>query len=109
MSKTLNDWKVKADPKTVIGKLKDELKDARTEADISGQIREWIGTAKLGISELDPPKWMTQAKEAKSPGTPHLTLSDLHWGEFVDPKQMDGINSFSLAIARRRLRTVIES
>lgn len=109
MSKTLDDWKTKADPKTVITKLKGDLKEARTEADISQQIREWVGTAKLGIGELEVPKWMVQPKESKCPGIPHLTLSDLHWGEVVDPKQVDGINSFNLNIARRRLRTVVES
>jgi hypothetical protein len=32
-----------------------------------------------------------------------LFLSDLHWGERVDLAAMDGLNSFDLAIARRRL------
>lgn len=32
-----------------------------------------------------------------------LFLSDLHWGESVDLEAMDGLNSYSLAIARARL------
>lgn len=32
-----------------------------------------------------------------------LVLSDLHWGEKVELEAMDGLNSFSLAIARNRL------
>jgi predicted phosphodiesterase len=109
MSKTLQGWKEKADPKTVIKNLRDELKSTQAEADISEQIREWVGTAKLGLTDLETPKWLITPKTAKSPGVPNLTLSDLHWGEYVDPKQVDGVNSFSLAIARRRLRTVVES
>jgi len=35
-------------------------------------------------------------------------LSDFHWGEVVDPAQVNGINEFNLTIAQRRLRSVIE-
>lgn len=107
--KTLEQVLNKHDQSRVINNLRNELKDARTDADIAGQIKEWIGTAALGIEQIEIPKWLVSPKTLKSPGVPNLTLSDLHWGEYVDPKQMDGVNSFNLAIARRRLRTVVES
>lgn len=41
-------------------------------------------------------------------GVPLLFLSDLHWGETVDPKQIEGLNEFNLSIATKRLDRVVE-
>jgi hypothetical protein len=39
---------------------------------------------------------------------PTLFLSDLHWGEVVDPNQVNGVNEYSVSIAQRRLRQCVE-
>lgn len=66
----------------------------------------------IGLAATRPtiPKWLLHTTKArKSPGVPTLFLTDLHWGERVDPAQVGGCNAYSLPIARRRLRTVITS
>lgn len=57
-----------------------------------------------------PPAWLRKSpSKPKCLGTPTLFLSDLHWGECVDPKQINGVNQYNLDIARRRLRRVIDT
>lgn len=108
MAKTTSEFRKKFDPSTIISDLKNELADARKQADTAEAIREWIGTAKLALSDLQPPKWLAAAKKSGSPGVPTVQLSDFHWGERVDPAQIGGVNEFNLAIARRRLHTVVQ-
>ncbi len=107
--KTLGAFKALHDPATVVAGLKRELEEARTEADTAAALREFIGTAKLAAEKLDPPKWMHAPKTSKAPGVPKLMLSDLHWGEVVRAGQIGGVNSYNLAIARRRLVTTVDT
>lgn len=109
MPKTVKDFKTLHDPATIITDLRRQLDEARTEASTAEALREYIGTAKLAVNELQLPAWVYEPKKAKAPGVPKLMLSDLHWGEQVRSSQIGGVNSFNLAIARRRLRQVIES
>ena len=108
MTKSLKDFKVKHDPQTVIAGLRDELAEAKSRADSADVIRDWIGTTKLALNELDLPKWAVAPKITGAPGVPTIQLSDFHWGERVDPRQIGGVNEFNLAIARRRLRAVVD-
>ena len=64
----------------------------------------------LGLKEMtpEPPGWLLEHHSADGVGTPCLFLSDLHWGEVVDGAQLNGVNEYSIAIAQRRLRKVIE-
>lgn len=107
--KTLQDYKTKHDPQTIIKSLRDELRQAREEQSTAQILREFVGSAKLAVDEIEAPKWLYEPKKAKSPGVPKLCLSDLHWGEQVRPEQVGGVNSYNLTIARRRLRTVVET
>jgi hypothetical protein len=108
-ARTLEDFKVQHDPATIIASLRRELEEARTQASTAEVLRGYVGTTKLAVDQLDPPKWLFEPKSAKAPGVPKLMLSDLHWGEVVRPEQIGGVNSFNLAIAERRLRTVVET
>lgn len=109
MAKSLADLKAKHDPSTIIAGLKAELTEARGVASTAEILREWVGTAKLAVNELDLPKWVFAPKSATAPGVPKVMLSDLHWGEMVRPEQIGGVNAYNLSIARKRLRTVIET
>lgn len=109
MAKTLDEFKVKHDPTTIIAGLRAELAEARSVASTAEIMREYVGTAKLSVNELDLPKWVFEPKTSKAPGVPKVMLSDLHWGEQVRPEQIGGVNAYNLAIARKRLRTVIET
>jgi len=109
MAKSLKDFQAKHDPATIIAGLRKELEEARTESNTAEVLREYIGTAKLEVNELELPKWIATPKTAKAPGVPKLMLSDLHWGESVRKSQVGGVNEFNLAIARRRLRAVFDT
>ena len=107
--KSLGEFKARHDPQTIISNLRADLADAKSHAATAETLREWIGSAKLALAELQIPKWLDAPKAAGAPGVPTLQLSDLHWGERVDPKQIGGVNEYNLAIARRRLETVVRS
>lgn len=106
--KSLGDFKAKHDPETIIANLQSDLAEAKSHAATAETLREWIGTTKLALNELHLPKWVEAPQTTGTPGVPTLQLSDLHWGERVDPKQIGGVNEFNLVIARRRLETVVK-
>lgn len=57
-----------------------------------------------------PPSWLHKnTLKPKCLGTPTLFLSDLHWGESVDPKQINGVNTYDIKIARKRLKRVVDT
>lgn len=61
------------------------------------------------MAEIEPPAWTLRAsRDDDSPGVPTLFLSDLHWGEVVDPSQIGNVNQYNLRIASRRLEYVAE-
>lgn len=97
------------DANAIIAELRQELDEARSEAVTANIIREVVGTAKLATTDLVIPSWVMTPKTAKAPGVPKIMLSDLHWGENVRKEQIGGVNEYNVAIARRRLRQVIES
>ena len=109
MGKSIADLKLVHDPATIIASLRAELVEARGVASSAEILREYVGTATLAVNELQLPKWVHEPKATKSPGVPKIMLSDLHWGEQVRPEQIGGVNSYNLAIARQRLRSVIET
>jgi hypothetical protein len=109
MVRTIDEFKAKHDPKTIIKGLRKDLDEARTIASTAEIMREYVGTAKLAVNELDLPKWVYAPKSAKAPGVPKVMLSDLHWGEMVRAEQIGGVNSYNLAIAKRRLHSVIQT
>lgn len=57
-----------------------------------------------------PPEWTHKLTlPPKCLGTPTLFLSDLHWGEVVDPRQINGVNEYNLPIARSRLKRIFQT
>jgi hypothetical protein len=109
MKPTLQEFKAKHDPATIIAGLRKELEEARGEQNTARVMREYLGSARQQTEELELPKWLHEPKASKHPGVPKLMLSDLHWGEVVVASQIGGVNAYSLEIARRRLRQVIET
>ena len=62
----------------------------------------------LSSARPDPPSWIISSPAArKSPGVPTLFASDWHWGEVVDPEQINGVNKFNLQIAHRRAKALV--
>lgn len=72
---------------------------------------EYVKRKIIKLTEKDPkpPTWLLKPiKKKSSAGVPTLFASDWHWGEIVDPNQINGVNQYNLTIARQRARTMIE-
>lgn len=73
---------------------------------------EWVKRKIIGLTEdatnVEPPKWVVNTKQSKAlPGIPVALWSDWHWGEVVEPTQINGINEFNLEIAHRRAKDLV--
>jgi hypothetical protein len=87
--------------------LERALTATKKEAVTAKTVREYI----LGLKAHEPPK-ATRIRKSKKEfdrdsGTPALFLSDLHWGEKVNPNEVFNLNQYDLAEARRRLHYVV--
>ena len=90
--------------------LKDELARAKKSAIDHEAVRSEIIGLKKKVDELQMPDWALPTRgPVTTPGVPTLFLSDLHWAEVVDPKQIGGVNEYNLEIAHKRLDATIES
>lgn len=93
-----------------IKQLESDLKAANRARFDHAVIKDKILTLEKNVTDTVSPKWMlTPAKGHDFPGVPTLTLSDLHWGEVVDPSQVGGVNEYNMTIARARLKDVAAS
>lgn len=64
---------------------------------------------KLTEKEVEQPEWLVRKPVGSEvTGVPTLLASDWHFGEVVDPAQVNGVNEYNLTIARQRARTMIE-
>lgn len=89
--------------------LEDALRSAKKGALTHTMIKAEI--IKLADRLVDPemPAWLfKETKGHSSPGVPSLMVSDLHWGEYVDPLQINGVNKYDTAIARARMKRLAE-
>lgn len=107
-SKTLAEFAQKHDSTTIIARLEKELRDANEQIGLQDMIRDVMGTARLGLDNIDPPAWTLKPVSADVPGVPMLFLSDFHWGEVVKPAQINYVNDFNLSIAQARLKHTTE-
>lgn len=107
--KSLKDFKEAHDPQTIIQRLEADLKKAQQQSADAAALKEAVGTISQDLDKLDPPAWTYEASEPSSPGVPTLFLSDLHWGEVVHPAQINGVNSYNLTTARKRLLYTVET
>lgn len=89
--------------------LKAALASAQRDNITAEHVRKHI----IGLAAMrpDPPKWLVDVKRNPNgiAGVPSVMFSDWHWGEVVDPAQINGINEYNLDIARRRMRSLVET
>lgn len=78
-------------------------KESRLNED---SIRSEIINLSSAITSTPVPGWALSSKKSGSPGVPSLFLSDLHWGEDVNPSQINGVNIYNIKTAQERLRTL---
>jgi hypothetical protein len=98
------------DANEIIRKKNTELNDhkrtieaLRRADDTAESIRNEI----FGLAEHSPapPKWLTgKGVKAGARGGPMVMLSDLHYGEVVNPDEVGGVNKFNMQIAAERIK-----
>lgn len=94
--------------KDEISRLNAVIRELRREQWSNRQIRK--EAFELAGAPCKAPEWAYEPKAASgSAGIPTLFLSDLHWGEVVNPREVYGLNEYTPALARTRLRRVVES
>jgi hypothetical protein len=63
----------------------------------------------LSTSKVITPNWLIKPTKGKVvAGIPTLFASDWHWGEVVDPNQINNVNEYNVAIGQDRARVMIE-
>lgn len=91
-----------------ISELEAQIASAKREELTDEMVRDQV--FKLGNVELATPDWVISDKISTSkPGVPTLFFSDWHWGEVVDPAEVNGVNKFDLEIAHKRAHHLIET
>jgi hypothetical protein len=64
---------------------------------------------KIKDSKTTVPKWLIKTTNKKKfAGVPTIFASDWHWGEIVDPNQINGVNEYNMTIAQNRAKQMIE-
>lgn len=88
-----------------------ELRSALRSANSAKIDDEFVKAKIIGLtnSNIEVPEWVVRDPLTSShSGTPTLFASDWHWGEVVSPSQINGVNEYSMPIARARARRLIE-
>lgn len=90
-----------------VADLKKELrrtkKDALTTENIKRELFE------VASAPVKPPEWTLRVgKKNDDQLVPVCVWSDFHWGESVDPTQINGLNEFNTQIAKKRFRRLVE-
>ena len=94
--------------RTQLRQLQIQLKTSERETLDEELVKRRI--IKLAEQEIDPPDWLLRtSKGSGSTGVPTLFASDWHWGEIVDPNQVNGVNEYNIAIAQDRARVMVEN
>jgi len=87
-----------------------ELRRAQAESADAAALKAIIGATAEKAANAKPPAWVSPKQATpSSPGVPTLFLSDLHWGEVVHPSQINGVNTYNLLIARKRLADTVNA
>lgn len=95
--------------KSQIKRLQSDLREAQQERVDHAMIKHKIIGLTREVNDVTPPGWMKSRETSHSqPGVPTLLVSDLHWGEVVDGRQINGVNQYNLDIAHSRIRHLAE-
>lgn len=88
--------------------LKAENRELARGENLLDDVRDLLAPVVAGLT-LPAPRTVRPPKPRKQPVSLVLHLSDLHWGEIVDPDLVSGDNAYSPAIAARRLQHGIDT
>lgn len=85
-----------------IASLKRDNKRYREEHDSAEEIRKVIW--ELSEHNPEPPAWISgKGGRVGMRGHPLTIWSDIHYGEVIDPDQVNGVNKYNSTIAKKRL------
>lgn len=94
------------EPRDRIRELEAQLRSAKSSTIDAEYVKRRI--IKLAESDANPPSWLVAPpKRGEHHGVPTLFASDWHWGEVVDSRQVNGVNSYDVAIAQERARALV--
>ena len=86
-----------------IGRLRGEIRDLTSHAINDQALRAAV--FQLKDIPAEPISFQATKRFAKAKAeTIVINISDVHWGEVVDLDAMDGVNSYNVPIAKRRLK-----
>lgn len=106
----LTDYNSVADLKRQVKTLTQQLTSLGDKTLTEDAIRRHIICLARDATQTPAPAWTTaERKSPSAPGVPTLICSDWHTGEVVDPKQINGVNEYNIAIFRRRVKTLLHS
>lgn len=93
-----------------ITRLEGELKTAQQERLDHALIKQRIIGIAQEVNRTETPAWLLNGRSLAHdhPGVPTVMVSDLHWAEVVDPKQINNVNRYNLEIANKRLQRLAE-
>lgn len=97
------------DANEIIRKLNVEIRgqrqqigDLQQEKDTAEAIREQIWN--IAAHNPEPPAWISgKGGKIGQRGCPITVWSDIHYGEVVDPDNVNGVNKYNAAIAKKRM------
>ena len=93
--------------KDKIRQLESMLHGQREEKLTSDYIKKVI--LKMSTNKVSTPNWLIKPPKGKTvAGIPTLFASDWHWGEVVDPNQINNVNEYNVAIGQDRAKVMIE-
>lgn len=88
--------------------LKRDLNRLQREEDTAERIREEI--LQLTTRPPEPPEWVEgPGGKSGSRGCPMTMWSDFHYGEVVDPDQVNRVNKFNPGIAKARIQRLVDT
>jgi hypothetical protein len=91
-----------------------ELRDLRAilktrDAELAGLRQKLDLVTSIDQARLAPPKWMAPSIPKRGyHGTVCLMLTDTHFGEVVNPMEVEGLNAYDDAIADKRMQRFTE-
>lgn len=113
-NRTLQDRLNVPDPGNIGATPEEALKLANKKIDVLETSLHTVQrdlTVLTGLTEaaryVDPPTWLVTPGKKSAPGTPVTIWSDWHWGEVVEPTQVNGVNKYNLKIANERARRLV--
>ena len=88
--------------------LQSQLRTMKAETLTDQYVKSKI--IKLSEAPVEPPSWLLEApKTSHVTGVPTIFASDWHWGEVVDTRQINNVNSYDIAIAQKRAKMLIST